>query len=91
MIYFYKSRMMPTWGELATKFADDERVKIGKIDCTLNDENRELCTKEEVRGFPTIFIYKDGAKVAEYDGNRSLKDMYGFVMIHLSEKTRDEL
>jgi thioredoxin domain-containing protein 5 len=33
-----------------------------------------------VDGFPTLFLYKDGEKVAEYTGSRSLDDLYEFVM-----------
>lgn len=83
--------MQPTWQQLALKFVGDEKVKIGKVDCTLT-ENRDLCSEQDVQGFPTIFIYKNGEKITEYNGNRSLEDMFDFVRSHLTvDKTRDEL
>lgn len=71
-------RLAPTWDELAEKFIGNANVKIAKVDCTLPD-NKELCTEQEVDGFPTVFIYKNGGKVDEYNGSRSLDDLYEFV------------
>lgn len=65
-------------------------MKIAKVDCTLQ-ENRDLCNEQEVNGFPTLFVYKNGAKISEYNGaSRSLEDLYEFVKTHV-EKNRDEL
>lgn len=80
-------RMAPTWEELGAKFAASTRVKIAKVDCT-EATSRQLCAAQQVNGFPTVFLYRDGAKVEEYDGNRSLDDMHSFVTRHLG---RDEL
>lgn len=64
---------------------------MGKVDCTL-EGNRDLCNEQEVNGFPTLFIYKDGEKISEYNGGRSLDDLYEFVQSHAAaEKQRDEL
>uniref|UniRef100_U5ER38 Putative pretaporter n=1 Tax=Corethrella appendiculata TaxID=1370023 RepID=U5ER38_9DIPT len=76
-------RLAPTWEQLAQKFIGHNVVKIGKVDCTL-ENNKELCTEQEVNGFPTVFIYKNGEKVSEYNGNRSLDDLYNFVSKHVS-------
>lgn len=65
------------------------QVKIAKVDCTF-PENREICSIQEVNGFPTLFIYKNGQKISEYNGSRSLDDLYEFVNSHV-EKERDEL
>lgn len=80
-------RLAPTWEELAIKFVGNPYVKIAKVDCTL-DSSKDLCNQQEVDGFPTLFLYKDGEKVAEYTGSRSLEDLYEFVIKHI---THDEL
>lgn len=82
--------MSQAWGQLADKFVADSKIKIAKVDCTLA-ESRDLCTEQDVNGFPTIFIYKNGEKISEYNGSRSLEDMYDFVKSHTEEKQRDEL
>lgn len=52
-----------------------------KVDCTL-EVNKQLCKDQEVDGFPTIYLYKNGLKVSEYTGNRSLEDLVEFVTKH---------
>ncbi|KAE8739622.1 hypothetical protein FOCC_FOCC014887 [Frankliniella occidentalis] len=81
-------RMSPTWDELGSKFLGSGQVTIGKVDCTL-DINKDLCKQQEVRGYPSIYLYKDGERVDSYEGNRQLEDMYLFVLKHLQQK--DEL
>ena len=46
----------------------------------------------QVNGFPTMFLYSNGEKVEEYDGNRSLDDMFSFVAKLINDKqAKDEL
>lgn len=77
-------RLVPTWNDLAGKYVGNRNVKVAKVDCTLAD-NKELCSQQEVDGFPTIFIYKNGDKITEYNGNRSLDDLVNFINRHRSE------
>ncbi|KAF5277362.1 hypothetical protein FQA39_LY06175 [Lamprigera yunnana] len=81
-------RLASTWEDLAKKFVDIGDVNIVKIDCTL-DINKQLCNDEEVDGFPSIFLYKNGKKISEYNGNRSLEDLKEFVETHM--RGHDEL
>lgn len=82
-------RMAPTWEDLSGKFAGHPVAKVAKVDCTLED-NKELCDEQSVDGFPTIFLYKAGKKVEEYNGGRTLDDLYEFVNKHAAE-AHDEL
>lgn len=84
--------MAPTWQSLAEKFVGNANVKISKVDCTLQ-ENRDLCSEQDVNGFPTLFIYKNGEKISEYNGSRSMEDLYEFVNSHVADKKKisDEL
>jgi len=81
-------RLAPTWEELAKKFVDNAEVNIVKVDCTL-ESNKQLCNDEEVDGFPSVFLYKNGKKISEYNGNRSLEDLHDFVLKHIG--SHDEL
>ncbi|XP_056632365.1 thioredoxin domain-containing protein 5 homolog [Diorhabda carinulata] len=72
-------RLSPTWDNLREKFVNNPSVKILKIDCTL-DVNKQLCNDEEVEGFPSLFLYKDGEKMSEYTGSRSLDDLHDYIM-----------
>ncbi|KAJ8945884.1 hypothetical protein NQ318_002725 [Aromia moschata] len=75
-------RLAPTWDSLGKKFLDRPDVSIVKVDCTL-EANKRLCNDEEVEGFPTIYLYKNGQRVSEYSGSRSLDDMYDFINKHM--------
>ena len=44
----------------------------------------------QVKGFPTLNIYKDGKKITEYSGKRGLEELEAFVKEH-SETKKDEL
>lgn len=81
-------RLAPTWEELGKKFWANENVHIVKVDCTMNS-SKQLCNEQEVDGFPTLFLYKDGRKLSEYNGSRTLDDLYEFVMNHV--QAHDEL
>jgi thioredoxin domain-containing protein 5 len=84
-------RLAPTWDELAAKFDDDADVFIAKVDCTSDDnKNKELCSEQGVNGFPTLHLYKDGEKVAEFSGKRELDDLVKFINKHRDVK-KDEL
>ena len=42
-------RLAPTWDQLADKFADNDGVKIAKVDCTSDEnKNKELCNEQGV-------------------------------------------
>lgn len=78
-------RMAPTWDDLAVKYAGTA-VKVAKVDCT---KAQSLCSNESVDGYPTIFLYVDGKRVEEYEGDRSLDNLVRFVNQHVQK--RDEL
>merc|ERR1719367_1256669 len=83
-------RLAPTWDELAGKFAAAADVTVAKVDCTSDDnKNKELCSAQGVNGFPTLHLYKDGKKVEEFSGKRTIEALEAFVNKHRTKK--DEL
>lgn len=95
-VKFYESwcghckRLAPVWKNLSEKFLGNVEVKIASVDCTLSD-NKDLCSQQEVNGFPTLYIYKNGEKITEYNGSRSLEDLYDFVNRYATDSSHDEL
>lgn len=81
-------RLAPIWEELGKKFFGKENVIIAKVDCTL-DVSKDLCNEQEVDGFPSLYLYRDGQKVYEYNGGRNLDDLYDFVLNNV--QLHDEL
>jgi len=83
-------RLAPTWDELAAKFSSVDDVTVAKVDCTSDDnKNKELCSQQGVNGFPTLHLFKDGKKVEEFSGKRTIDALEAFVEKHRTKK--DEL
>ena len=69
------NKFKTTWGKISThpelgKFA----VEIGPS----NHEYEKLCSKHSIRGFPHIQITKNGMKLTEYKGPRTVIDIYNW-------------
>lgn len=78
-------RLAPTWEDLGMKYSSQSNVKIAKVDCT---EERSLCSRHSVNGYPTLFLFKSGSRVAEYEESRSLDALSDFIERH---RGKDEL
>ena len=43
------------------------------------DQNKDICGREKVEGFPTLILYQDGAKMLEYQAARTLEGFKQFL------------
>jgi len=79
--------MKPDWDKLGKEF-EGSGVLIGDVDCTA-DQNRDLCSKYDVSGYPTI-KYKsmdvEDEKGASYSGGRDYDSLKTFVEETLAKK-----
>ena len=66
--------VMPEWNKLE-KEADKTGVAVEKVDC---EEKPEEAQKQDVEGFPTIILFKDG-KVVNYEGERTAEALKEFI------------
>lgn len=71
--------MKPAWDELGDEFINSKTVIIGDVDCT-TDENRPLCERYGVTGYPTIKYFT--GETAEdgdvYEGQRDFDALLAF-------------
>jgi hypothetical protein len=67
--------MKPDWDKLAKEYDGSETVLIADVDCTEGD-NKALCSKYGVKGYPTIKVFNEGDTEGEpYEGGRDLKSL----------------
>jgi len=68
--------MKPAWDQLGSEF-DASSVVVGDADCTVE---ADLCSKFDVKGYPTIKYFKDGDRNGEaYNGGRDFDSLKKFV------------
>lgn len=70
--------MAPTWVELARKVSD--KIKIAEVDCT---QNGEICNENNVNGYPTLLLFKNGQKLEDYSGARDISSLISFLNKYL--------
>lgn len=52
-------------------------MRIVKVDCTVQ---KDVCSEQGVRGYPTLKFHKSGSSEGEkYAGRRDMKDLEEFV------------
>ena len=67
--------MKPAWDQLSTAYEGHATVVIGDVDCTVE---KDLCSKQGVRGYPTI-KYWVGGEETKYAGGRDFAALDAFV------------
>ena len=75
----HSRNLLPTWEEVENTYARHSRIQVDKIDC---EKNPEAAKENEIRGFPTIILYKDNDKIV-YQGKRDLESIKAFIGKHL--------
>uniref|UniRef100_A0A0G4HSF3 protein disulfide-isomerase n=1 Tax=Chromera velia CCMP2878 TaxID=1169474 RepID=A0A0G4HSF3_9ALVE len=69
--------MAPAWDQLATALKEETDVVIADVDATIE---RDLGTRFEVRGYPTLKFFRKGSKDAEaYQFGRNVEALLEFV------------
>lgn len=75
-------KLAPTWKALAEFHKDNSEITIAKIDCTTEGKK---CSEHNIRGFPSLKLFKDGREVDRYEGTRSLDDLKNYLTLKISE------
>ncbi|XP_064652886.1 thioredoxin domain-containing protein 5-like [Lineus longissimus] len=78
--------LAPIFEELGKAFqVSGSSVKIAEINC---EDNANICEKFKVQGYPTIMLFRNGAQIDEYSGQRTLN---GFTEYLSMQTLHDEL
>ncbi len=79
MVLFYApwcphcKSMMGDWDKLRNRVG--RKLEVVKVNC---DEKPEMAEKHDIKGFPTIILFKDGRKI-HFEGSRNLENFMKFV------------
>lgn len=65
--------------ERITQLRDD--VRLAKIEV---DENMKLAGRYQLRGFPTVILFRDGEERGRFSSARTLQQVQAFLEQHLS-------
>lgn len=88
MVMFYApwcgfcKKTMPDWEKLESsnpKNSTGKKVKVIKINC---DENKELASKYNIKGYPTIKYFTqglNGAHRVDFNGDRNINGFLNFI------------
>mmetsp|Transcript_16425 Transcript_16425/g.33764 ORF Transcript_16425/g.33764 Transcript_16425/m.33764 type:complete len:141 (-) Transcript_16425:303-725(-) len=77
--------MKPSWDKLGDEFAASSSVLVADADCTA--DAKELCTKFNIAGYPTIKYFHDSDSEGEdYHGGRDYDSLKEFVEKELESK-----
>lgn len=63
--------MKPDWDKLGEAFKDHPKILIGDADCTAS--GKALCDANNVRGYPTIKVFKAGEEAEDYQGKMKME------------------
>jgi thioredoxin-like negative regulator of GroEL len=69
----------PSWME-AVKTSKAKGISVLEVEYAFS--HHMPANMRDVRGFPTVVVYKDGKVVSEYDGDRSIKSVKEFIEKH---------
>eukprot|EP00299_Pterocystis_sp_00344_P016752 c8405_g1_i2.p1 GENE.c8405_g1_i2~~c8405_g1_i2.p1 ORF type:complete len:155 (+),score=28.41 c8405_g1_i2:107-571(+) len=72
--YTPTQKFEPTWIEFASRI--DREVTIGQVDCVAS---KNICSKYEVSGYPTLKLLRRGTVIDEYFGSRTTEGLTEFV------------
>jgi len=71
-------RLSPTWEALAVHLqkSGQKSVIIASVDCV---KYKDLCTNQNIRGYPTMRLFQNGKAKVDYQGQRTIESFESFL------------
>lgn len=68
-------RLAPEYEDAATRLAsEDPSVPLAKVDCTNESGGKDICAQNDVQGYPTVKIYRNG-QASDYSDGRDAESI----------------
>lgn len=81
------TKFKPQFSEAAQRVANEKIGLLGVVDATVQES---VAQKFDISGFPTLKLFKNGVYKSDYDGKRTVDDLYKFMKTNAGAK-KDEL
>jgi len=72
----YSVRFQPVWDKFANSF-NDSNIDIIDVKCD-DDNNKDLCQKYDIPGYPSVVKVTSSNKVIDYEGPRTIEGLINF-------------
>ncbi|EQC41144.1 hypothetical protein SDRG_01122 [Saprolegnia diclina VS20] len=68
--------LAPAWKELSAGFSVLENVVVAEVDC---DTHTDVCQRHDIKGYPTLKLFRGPSAVEEYNDQRNLAKLTSFL------------
>jgi len=87
----YTQKLTPKWLGLQNRIRAENLsrdINIAKVECS---KYKDFCTSQGIDGYPTIYLYENGQKYEEYQGNHEINEMFTYVQEQVARYKSEEV
>lgn len=67
--------------------SEDLAVPLAEVDCSREPEGRKICHKFNIKGYPTLKLFKSGHLFKDYNGRRDTKSMVNWLKVYAIDRS----
>lgn len=82
------TKFKPQFSEASERVSRDKIGSLGIVDATVQ---QNIAQEFQIKGFPTLKLFQNGRVKTEYNGQRTVNDVYKFMKTNAPTKKKDEL
>lgn len=74
----YSKQFLPEWEKLKEKIMSSDlknKIKLEDYEC---DQNKQICEQANIKGFPSVVLYKTNGGKVNYNGERTVDALLQF-------------
>lgn len=82
------TKFKPQFSEAAQRVSRDKIGALGIVDATVQEN---LAQEFQIKSFPTLKLFQNGRLKTEFNGQRTVNDIYKFMKTNAVAQKKDEL